>query len=101
MPILTQAPNPHPKKPELKAPPGACGTHIHLFGPSGKYPFASDSPYTSRDALPETLFALQETLGLSTAVIVSPGGYSPQIHYARRSAGQIFRPIPRDCANAR
>ncbi len=75
MPILTQAPDPRSKTPELKAPPGACDTHIHLFGPSGKYPFASDSPYTSRDALPETLFALQDALGLSTAVIVSPGGY--------------------------
>jgi predicted TIM-barrel fold metal-dependent hydrolase len=75
MPILTQAPDPHPKKPKLRAPPGACDTHIHLFGPTGKYPFAPDSPYTSRDALPETLFKLQDTLGLSTAVIVSPGGY--------------------------
>ena len=75
MPILTQAPDPHPKKPKLKAPPGACDTHIHLFGPAGRYDFAADSPYTSRDATPEMLFALQDTLGLSTAVIVSPGGY--------------------------
>jgi predicted TIM-barrel fold metal-dependent hydrolase len=75
MAILTQAPDPHPHKPKLKAPPGACDTHVHLFGPAAKYPFAPDSPYTSRDALPETLFALQDKLGLSTAVIVSPGGY--------------------------
>ncbi|MBM3527207.1 MAG: amidohydrolase [Alphaproteobacteria bacterium] len=75
MAILTQAPDPNPKTPKLKPPPGACDTHVHLFGPSGKYPFASDSPYTSRDALPETLFALQDKLGLSTAVVVSPGGY--------------------------
>jgi predicted TIM-barrel fold metal-dependent hydrolase len=72
---LTAGPDPHPRKPKLKAPPGACDTHIHLFGPAEKYPFATDSPYTSRDALPETFIALQETLGLSTAVIVSPGGY--------------------------
>lgn len=76
MPVLTQAPDPNPKKPKLKAPSGACDTHIHLFGPAAKYPFAHDSPYTSRDQLPETLFALQDTLGLSTAVVVSPGGYS-------------------------
>ncbi len=75
MPVLTQAPDSNPKKPKLRLPPGACDTHVHLFGPSGKYPFASDSPYTSRDQLPETLFALQDTLGLSTAVVVSPGGY--------------------------
>jgi 2-pyrone-4,6-dicarboxylate lactonase len=73
---LTQGPDPHPKKPKLKLPPGACDSHIHLFGPSDKYPFADISPYTSRDALPEDLFALQDVLGLSTAVIVSPGGYS-------------------------
>jgi 2-pyrone-4,6-dicarboxylate lactonase len=73
---LTQGPDVNPKKPKLKPPPGACDTHIHLFGPSDKYPFAAGSPYTSRDALPEHLFALQDVLGLSTAVIVSPGGYS-------------------------
>ena len=72
---LTKGPDADPKKPKIKAPPGACDTHIHLFGPAAKYPFAPDSPYTSRDALPETFMALQDTLGLSTAVIVSPGGY--------------------------
>jgi predicted TIM-barrel fold metal-dependent hydrolase len=75
MPKLTTAPDPHPKKPKLKAPPGACDTHIHLFGPAAKYPFAPDSPYIAHDALPETFMALQDTLGMSTAVIVSPGGY--------------------------
>ena len=75
MPELTQAPDPHPKMPRIKAPPGACDTHVHLFGPTGKYPFASDSPYEARDALPETLIALQDMLGLSSAVIVSPAGY--------------------------
>ena len=75
MPILTRGPDPDPKKPKLKAPPGACDTHIHLFGPAAKYPFAPDSPYTSRDALPATFIALQDRLALSTAVIVSPGAY--------------------------
>ena len=75
MPKLTAGPDPNPRKPKLKAPPGACDTHIHMFGPAEKYPFAPDSPYTAHDALPETFIALQNTLGLSTAVIVSPGGY--------------------------
>ncbi len=75
MPKLTTGPDPHPKKPRIKAPPGACDTHIHLFGPAAKYPFAPDSPYIAHDALPETFMALQDTLGMSTAVIVSPGGY--------------------------
>ena len=75
MPILTRGPDPNPRSPRLKAPAGACDSHIHLFGPADKYPFAANSPYTSRDALPETFIALQERLGLSRAVIVSPGGY--------------------------
>lgn len=75
MPILTQGPDPNTKTPKLVCPPGACDTHIHLFGPAAKYPFASNSPYTSREALPETNIALQDKLGLSTSVIVSPGGY--------------------------
>ena len=75
MPILTQAPDPNPKTPKLALPPGSCDTHIHLFGPADKYPFAPDSPYTSRDALAETNIALQDELGVARAVIVSGGGY--------------------------
>jgi predicted TIM-barrel fold metal-dependent hydrolase len=75
MPKLTQGPDPDPKQPKLVAPPGACDSHIHLFGPADKYPFAPDSPYTSREASAETYIALQQRLGLSCAVIVSPGGY--------------------------
>jgi predicted TIM-barrel fold metal-dependent hydrolase len=75
MPKLTTGPDRNPKKPKLKAPPNACDTHIHLFGPAAKYPFAPDSPYTAHDALPEHFFALADKLGISTGVIVSPGGY--------------------------
>lgn len=75
MPLLNQPPDPHPTKPTFALPPGACDTHVHLFGPSHKYRFASDSPYVSHDALPADLFAMQDAVGLSTAVIVSPGGY--------------------------
>ena len=64
MPILTQAPDPNPKTPKLALPPGSCDTHIHLFGPADEYPFAPDSPYTSRDALAETNIALQRAFRL-------------------------------------
>ncbi len=75
MPKLTATANAKSKKPKLALPPGACDTHIHLFGPAAKYPVASDSPYVASEAPPEMLFELQNTLGLSTAVIVSPGAY--------------------------
>jgi 2-pyrone-4,6-dicarboxylate lactonase len=75
MPILTQPPDPNPKTPKLALPRGSCDTHIHLFGPADKYPFAPDSPYISRDALAETYIALQDKLCFARAVIVSGGGY--------------------------
>jgi 2-pyrone-4,6-dicarboxylate lactonase len=72
---ISQPPDPHPKKPKLALPPGACDCHIHLFGPAAKFPFASDATYESREALPETNIALQKRLGINRAVIVSGGAY--------------------------
>ena len=40
MPLVpAKPPDLNPKKPKLQAPPGACDTHFHLFGPAAKYPF--------------------------------------------------------------
>ncbi len=63
-----------PKTPalNLKAPPGACDSHIHFFGPTTRYPFAGDAAYHSPDALPETYFALQNALGLERAIVIHP-----------------------------
>jgi len=72
---LANPPDPHPKKPTLALPPGACDCHIHLFGPAAKFPFAADSTYESRDQTAETSIALQDRLGLSRAVVVSGGAY--------------------------
>lgn len=74
-PPLTQPPDPHPKTPATACPPGAVDCHIHLFGPADRHPFHPDSKYVSLDALPETNIALQDTLGLAGAVVVSGGGY--------------------------
>lgn len=74
-PPLTQPPDPHPRRPRTPCPPGAIDCHIHLFGPASRFPFHPDSRYVSQDALPETAIALQDTLGLAGAVVVSGGGY--------------------------
>ncbi|MEI7786177.1 MAG: amidohydrolase family protein, partial [Betaproteobacteria bacterium] len=74
-PVLTQPPDPHPKTPQLKAPAGAIDCHIHLFGPASRFPFNPGSRYICEDALPQTAIALQDTLGLAGAVVVSGGGY--------------------------
>jgi 2-pyrone-4,6-dicarboxylate lactonase len=75
MPPLTQPPDPHPKRPKLRLPPGACDTHIHLFGPAATYPFDAGSRYVAQDALPEDYIRLQDAVGLSRAIVVSGGGY--------------------------
>ncbi|MEX0852665.1 MAG: amidohydrolase family protein [Bauldia sp.] len=74
-PVLTQPPDPNPKTPRLKCPPGAIDCHVHVFGPASKYPFNPGAKYISADALPETEIALQDRLGISMAVVVSGGGY--------------------------
>lgn len=66
-------PPPHgsPHAPRRFTPPeGACDSHCHVFGPADRFPFAADRSYTPPDAGVEDLLALQETLGLSRAVLV-------------------------------
>lgn len=75
MPYLTKPPDPNPKVPRIKAPPGAWDCQLHLFGPVDRYPMDPTSPYTSDPALPETALRLMETLGIWRAIIVSGGGY--------------------------
>ena len=70
-----QPPDPHPRTPRLRLPPGACDTHFHLFGPVSRYPFDPATTYTSGDATPDMLFELQRVLGLSRGVVVSGGAY--------------------------
>ncbi len=81
MPPLTQPPDPSPRTPRLKLPPGACDCHVHLFGPAAKYPFDPGSRYISQDALPEDNIRLQNVLGLGRAVVVSGGGYGRTYHH--------------------
>jgi len=76
-PVLTDPPDPNPRRPKLVAPPAAVDCHIHLFGPATLFPFAPGSKYVSDDRLPEDYFALADTLGLASAVLVSGGGYGP------------------------
>src|SRR5690606_14550044 len=83
MPPVTPPPDPNPRTPALKLPAGAVDCHIHLFGPAEVYPFDPLSKYISEDALPETYIALQETVGLSKAVLVSGGGYGPDTRHLK------------------
>lgn len=74
-PPLTPPPDPHPRAPRLRCPPGSVDCQIHLFGPATEYPFDPGSKYVSEDRLPEESIRIQDILGLDHAVIVSGGGY--------------------------
>lgn len=63
-------PHPHPRKPRLQLPALACDTHVHVYGPAARFPFAPERPYTPDDAPLEQLWALYRTLGIERAVYV-------------------------------
>jgi predicted TIM-barrel fold metal-dependent hydrolase len=67
-----QRPDSNTKKPKLIAPPGACDTHLHVYGPSQIYPLATERNYTPdpRSTLDDYL-SVHRALGLERAVIVT------------------------------
>jgi len=67
-PLLTF--NPHPSRPALVLPAGACDSHVHVFGPAARFPFAPERNFTPADAPKEKLFALHKHLGISRCMIV-------------------------------
>jgi D-galactarolactone isomerase len=61
-------------RPRLKAPPGACDTHIHFY--ASKYPLAQNALGPGPDADAAKFRAeIMERLGIERAVIVQPAAY--------------------------
>jgi 2-pyrone-4,6-dicarboxylate lactonase len=60
-----------PSPSTLKLPPGSTDTHVHVFGPSSKFPYSESRGFTPADAPKETLFALHKKLGIDRCVIVN------------------------------
>ena len=67
-PILTY--NTQPAPPALRLPANACDSHVHVFGPAARFPYAATRGFTPVDAPKEALFALHRTLGIGRCVIV-------------------------------
>lgn len=62
--------HPNPARPVWRAPPNACDSHCHVFGPQARFPFARERTYTPVDAPKETLMALHDHLGFTRGIIV-------------------------------
>ena len=68
-------PDRHPKRPVFAMPPGACDTHVHVFGPQAEFPFSEQRSYTPEDCTYDDLMQLHATLGIDRAVIVHGGAH--------------------------
>ena len=68
-------PNPNPHAPCFNLPPGACDTHLHVYGPFDRYPLATERGYDPdpRSTLDDYL-QTHRALGLQRAVIVTGSG---------------------------
>lgn len=72
---VCDGPDTAPRKPKLKAPPGAIDCHAHIFGPVAKYPFSPKRLFTPPDVTLAQYRALLELLGIEKAVLVTPSVY--------------------------
>ncbi|HLU77974.1 MAG TPA: amidohydrolase family protein [Burkholderiaceae bacterium] len=59
-----------PSRPTLRLPPLACDSHVHVFGPRPRFPYAEGLKQIPNDAPKEKLYALHERLGIERCVIV-------------------------------
>jgi 2-pyrone-4,6-dicarboxylate lactonase len=62
-------------KPLFRAPPRACDTHFHVFGPADQYPGASRARYQPPFAPLDDYLAHAGALGIERMVIVQPSAY--------------------------
>lgn len=72
---ICDGPDLSPRKPKLKAPPGAVDCHAHIFGPVERYPFSPKRLFTPPDTTVAQYRALLATLGVERAVLVTPSVY--------------------------
>lgn len=59
-----------PSTPSLQLPPGACDSHVHVFGPRARFPYAPGRSNLPAEAPKEKLFALHQQLGIERCVVV-------------------------------
>jgi predicted TIM-barrel fold metal-dependent hydrolase len=60
------------RAPAFKMPKNACDSHVHIFGPSDRFPYVTDRRYSPKDAPKEHLAALHRDLGIDRSVLVQP-----------------------------
>lgn len=83
----------HPQRPSTPTPDGACDAHFHIFGPSGRFPFAESRAYTPEDAPLERVTEMHAVLGIARGVAVQGNAHgtdnSAMIDAVKRSEGRL------------
>jgi 2-pyrone-4,6-dicarboxylate lactonase len=70
-----QPPIANTRQPQLLAPPGACDTHLHIYGPFDRYPLVAERNYDpDPHSTLEDYLRVHRALGLERAVIVTGSG---------------------------
>ncbi|MEE1865870.1 amidohydrolase family protein [Pseudomonas auratipiscis] len=62
-------------RPAISIPSGACDCHVHVFGPTERFPYCASRAYTPAPALVEDLMEHQRILGLDRVVVVQASVY--------------------------
>ena len=87
-------PDPQPRAPRFKLPPGAWDTHGHIFGPESKYAYSPRRGYTPPDALLDAYETLHRTLGVARGVLTQPSVYgvdnTAMLDAMARSGGRLM-----------
>jgi predicted TIM-barrel fold metal-dependent hydrolase len=77
-------------------PPGACDTHVHVFGPHRRYPLDARRNYTPHECALDDYRKVMRALGIGRAVLVQPSVYGTDnsaLLDALREGGPAFRGI--------
>ena len=67
---ISPPPDRNVRAPRLALPPGACDTHVHIFGPQARFPLLPSRRLDVEDCTCDDLVALHDTLGISRALLV-------------------------------
>src|SRR5687768_7201826 len=61
------------KRPRLKAPPGACDTHMHVY--EDRFKLVPTATFKPPHAPTSAYLAMRTRLGLERTIVVQPSGY--------------------------
>ena len=87
--------------PRLKAPPGACDTHMHIY--DDRFPLAPTAAMKSANAPVADYLKMRARIGVSRTVVVQPSAYGQDnrcILEAMAAIGPTARGLG-PCANER